>query len=54
MKKPHPKHIRSYGVIASLVIVAVASFIGNQSIWIATAETFGLVFFWCLFYDEEE
>ena len=53
MRKPKPKHIRTWGVLACTIIVAVCSFIGNGSVWPALAETFGLVFFWALFYEEE-
>jgi hypothetical protein len=52
--RPKPHHIRSYGVLACLVIVAVASYIGNQSLPLAVAEVTGLLFFWCLFYEEED
>ena len=54
LMKPHPKHIRTWGVLTCTAIVFVASWIWNQSLFASLAETFGLVFFWCLFYDEEE
>lgn len=53
--RPKPHHVRTYGVIGSLVVVGICSYINNQSLAAALAETFGLVFFWALFYwDESE
>ena len=52
MKRPSAKHVRKWGILACTLIVAVASYVGNQNVGIAVAETFGLVFFYCLFYDD--